>query len=64
MKTLERDSLFFQCFNRIGLCLKFLFQANEVAGFDDLNLVIVVIFSEPTIKDVIRFGRLFPCSVE
>ncbi len=51
-------------FNRIGLCLKFLFQANEVAGFDDLNLVILVFFSELTIKYVIRFGRLFPCSVE
>jgi hypothetical protein len=51
-------------FNRIGLCLKFLFQANEVAGFGDLNLVILVIFSKPTIKHVIGFGRLFSCSAE
>ncbi len=52
-------------FNGIGLCLKFLFQANEVAGFDfDLNLVILVIFSELTIKYVIGFSRLFPCSTE
>jgi hypothetical protein len=37
-------------FNGIGLCvdLKFLFQANEVAGFSDLNLFILVILSELT----------------